>query len=98
MVGNNRYYYYDDVYYVDSPTGYIVVPEPVTTTRVVAVQPAATVVSNVPGEVIVVNVPNSNGSFTPVKMTKRNDGYVGPQGEYYASHPTVAQLKVLYGN
>ena len=25
------------------------------------------------------------------------DGFVGPQGEYYPGHPTVEQLKILYG-
>jgi hypothetical protein len=44
-----------------------------------------------------VNVPNANGGYTPVRLTKTDKGYIGPQGEYYPSHPTVAELKVLYG-
>ncbi len=46
---------------------------------------------------VTINVPNSNGSYTPVTLVKQGDGYVGPQGEYYPNHPTVEQLKVLYG-
>jgi len=99
VVGDRRYYYYDDVYYVAAPEGYIVVQEPVVSTKVVAVKSVVTSTSSkASGETAVVNVPNSNGSFTPVKMIKYNDGYIGPQGEYYPGHPTVAQLKVLYGN
>ena len=46
---------------------------------------------------VVINIPNSNGSYTPVTLWKSFDGYVGPQGEYYTGRPTVEQLKVLYG-
>ncbi len=45
-----------------------------------------------------VSVPNSKGGFTAVKLVKRDGGYIGPQGEFYAGHPTVDQLKALYGN
>jgi len=49
------------------------------------------------GQTVIVNIPNSNGGFTPVKLIKRAGGYIGPQGEYYTGNPTVDQLKVLYG-
>ncbi|HUI91681.1 MAG TPA: hypothetical protein VLX68_05460 [Chitinivibrionales bacterium] len=45
-----------------------------------------------------INIPNAKGGFTPVKLAKHNNGYIGPQGEFYAGHPTVEQLKALYGN
>jgi hypothetical protein len=45
-----------------------------------------------------INIPNSKGGFTPVRLVKHNNGYIGPQGEFYAGHPTVEQLKALYGN
>ena len=48
-------------------------------------------------ESVVINIPNSNGSYTQVTLTKSGDGYIGPQGEYYTGHPTVEELKVLYG-
>lgn len=50
------------------------------------------------GDTVTVNVPNSHGGFTPVKLVKHRKGYTGPQGEYYMNHPTVTQLKVLYGD
>ena len=46
----------------------------------------------------VVNIPNSRGGFTPVTLIRRGDGYVGPQGEFYTGHPTVAALTALYGD
>jgi hypothetical protein len=48
-------------------------------------------------ETVTINVPNSDGSFIPITLLKSNNGYTGPQGEYYEGHPTVAQLKALYG-
>lgn len=45
-----------------------------------------------------INIPNAKGGFTPVRLVKHNNGYIGPQGEFYAGHPTVDQLKALYGN
>jgi len=60
----------------------------------VVVTPA---VIEVKAEETVIHIPNSNGSYTAVTLQKSGDGYIGPQGEYYPEHPTVAQLKVLYG-
>ncbi len=44
-----------------------------------------------------VNVPNSQGSYTPVIIKKSGNGYTGPQREFYPQFPTVSQLKTLYG-
>jgi hypothetical protein len=41
-------------------------------------------------------VPNKNGSFTKVSLSRTKDGYVGPEGEYYKDKPTMDQLKVMY--
>jgi len=98
VVGGTPYYYYEGYYYRHYPYGYVVVPEPV----VVAVEPApAPVIANTPAKpanAITINVPNSKGGFTPVALVKHGNGYLGPQGEYYQGHPTVEELKVLYGN
>ena len=45
----------------------------------------------------VINVQNSNGSFTPVTIRKVGNQYVGPRGEYYNAVPSEAQLKGPYG-
>jgi len=109
-VGGAPYYYYDSVYYRPYSTGYIVVPAPTAAPAVVApvftavvTAPAATTVpvvtqpKTVSNETAVINIPNANGGYTPVILTKYKTGYIGPQGEYYDGHPTVAQLRVLYG-
>ena len=88
------YYYYDGYYLRPYHTGYIVVPEP---PAVVATPPDAPQ-TKAPGEdTVIVYIPNSNGSYTSVVLTKNDKGYVGPKGEIYNSMPTVDQLKALYG-
>jgi hypothetical protein len=94
IIGGAQYYYYDNVYYKPCPSGYIVVPQPA-----VVVSPAPVVLApqQIPGETVTINVPNSNGSYTAITLVRRGNGYVGPQGEYYPDHPTVDQLRALYG-
>jgi Family of unknown function (DUF6515) len=50
------------------------------------------------GDTVTINVPQSKGGYVPVKLVKHHKGYVGPQGEFYPSHPTIQQLKALYGD
>ncbi|MGA2507304.1 MAG: hypothetical protein ABSF80_07510 [Chitinispirillaceae bacterium] len=100
------YYYYSGEYY--TPSGDVLVaaippaaeptvtPAPNTAPEATPanVEPKATQPS---GEAVTINVPNASGGYTPVKLVKVDKGYVGPQGEFYKDHPTVAELKVLYG-
>ena len=44
-----------------------------------------------------VNLPNPNGSVTPVAIKRQGNVYVGPRGEQYNSYPTVGQLQPIYG-
>ena len=44
-----------------------------------------------------VTVTNSNGSTTPVTLTKEGKGWLGPKGEYYPTLPTPEELKPAYG-
>jgi hypothetical protein len=44
-----------------------------------------------------VNLPNPNGSVTPVAIKRQGNVYVGPRGEQYTSYPTVQQLQPIYG-
>lgn len=46
---------------------------------------------------VVVEVTNSNGSITPVLLTKQENLYVGPNGENYNQRPTDQQLRPVYG-
>jgi hypothetical protein len=45
----------------------------------------------------IVNVKNSNGSYTPVTLRRVGNQYAGPRGEYYPAMPTEDQLKIAYG-
>ena len=47
--------------------------------------------------VVTVNITNSNGSISQVRMTKQGTGYVGPRGEFYDHLPTETELKPIYG-
>ena len=46
---------------------------------------------------VVVDIHNSNGSITPVKLKRKDGSYIGPKGERYEQLPTEEQLKPLYG-
>ena len=113
VVAGTPYYYYDNYYYRPySYGGYVVVPPPVLAQPVVVMPQPAPVVVAAPApiiaapaaqpqaqipETLIVNIPNSKGGYTPVTLKRSGNGFIGPQGEYYPDHPTVEQLKVLYG-
>jgi len=100
------YYYYGNVYYAAAPNGYVVssvapqapvVVAPAVQQPVVAQMPAAQPSSATGGsDVFEIYIPNGNGSFTTVKLQKTDKGFLGPQGEFYADHPTVDELKQRY--
>jgi len=46
---------------------------------------------------VTVNVTNSNGSISRVRLRKEGIGYVGTRGEYYDRLPTEDQLRPVYG-
>ena len=100
-VSGAPYYYYDGIYYRPAPSGYVVVQAPTVVTApapaAVVITPALTEPEATSGETIVINIPNASGGYVPVTLTKHKTGYLGPQGEYYEGHPSVKQLRVLYG-
>ena len=89
------------------PLGYFVVEDPVY--QVVELPQEVrfiddkVLISSVPkyaqnnSEEFVVNILNVNGSYTQVKIVRVNNGFIGPQGEYYTEFPRVDQLKIMYG-
>jgi len=44
-----------------------------------------------------VNVPNSQGGYTAIIITKSGNGYKGPHGKQFSEFPRVAQLQAVYG-
>jgi hypothetical protein len=106
-VDGSPYYYCDGSYFQPYSNGYMVVPapeaaasedqqEPAQAPSVE--QPVAAQPKSASGDTTTINVPTSKGEFTPVRLVKHKNGYVGPQGEFYTGHPTVAALKALYGD
>jgi hypothetical protein len=107
---NGRIYYANNgVYYIlTQHHGYKVVSQPVVYAQpqqVIVTQPVTTVVTtqvSAPAvadtqDAFPVNVPNNSGGYTAVVIKKSGNGYAGPQGEFYATFPSVAQLKAMYG-
>ena len=46
---------------------------------------------------VLVNIHNSNGSISVVRLSRSGVGFVGPRGEYYDTLPTEDQLRPIYG-
>jgi hypothetical protein len=110
LVDGSTYYYANGYYLMPYSSGYMVVAEP---ENAIAAAPAELAPDQTQGlnseiqpmrpkttthDTTTINVPNSKGGFTQVTLVKHKNGYVGPQGEFYANHPTVDELKALYGN
>ena len=53
--------------------------------------------ASIQANTVVINVTNSNGSITPVTLTRQGNLYVGPKGEQYTTLPTEEQLRKVYG-
>ena len=53
--------------------------------------------ASIQANTVIINVHNSNGSITPITLTRQGNLYVGPKGEQYTALPTEEQLKTVYG-
>jgi hypothetical protein len=111
-MGGVPYYYYGNAYYAAAPNGYVVTAPPAIAAPMAAApsvapqvqapapapiaQPSAAPAANEPSDAVETYIPNGNGSFTVVTLRKTEKGFLGPQGEFYADHPTEEQLKARY--
>lgn len=96
LVNNRIYYVYNDVYYLKDARGYVVVDKPGGYDRSDRKMVKNKTVVN-SSETITINIPKMNGQYEPVELVVEDDGFIGPQGEYYEEFPKVADLKVIYG-
>jgi hypothetical protein len=46
---------------------------------------------------VTVNITNSNGSISRVRLRPEGVGYVGTRGEFYDHLPTEDELRPMYG-
>lgn len=86
-LGGVPYYHYRDTYYQRLGTQYVIVTPPPT---------PMTIQSSSDDQTFTLQILNSKGGYTPVAIQRSGQGFVGPQGEYYAVFPKVSQLKVMY--
>ena len=97
-IDGTTYHYYDGVYYKDSPNGYTVVPLSIARAIPVKALPVQEAAQTAAETTTIVNIPNKNGSYTPVTLQLAANGmYIGPQGEVYPTKPDDAQLQEMYG-
>ena len=80
----------------------VIVQASITQPQPVATAPAASVTASAAtpaaDEVFTINIPNTkSGGYTAVTIKRSGAGFVGPQGEFYAEFPKVAQLQTVYG-
>jgi hypothetical protein len=96
--GPSVYYYYEGIYYRTAPEGYVVVPKPDT----VYVEKKSDAVKEEETfrepKATTVEVLNTNGSKTPVRLEELDGGkWKGPREEIYDTMPTQDQLRSAYG-
>lgn len=107
-VQQTPYYFYNETYYTQAPNGYVIAappspmpaPTPLASAAPAPEKAAAGTVKTEYKDSIDtydIYIPNQNGSYTLVTLKKAEKGFIGPQGEFYPEHPTVEQLKALYG-
>jgi hypothetical protein len=106
-VDGSPYYYCNGSYFTPYSNGYVVVPAPspaqpqdqeATAPASSDEQSIAAQPKSASNDTATINIPNSKGGFIPVRLIKHKNGYLGPEGEFYIGHPTVAALKALYGD
>ena len=105
VVNGVTYYVNNGVYYLYTQNGYQAVAAPAgapvtVSTAASVIQPATVTVapaSTSPDDSFTINIPNDKGGFTAVVLKRSGNGFIGPQGEFYADFPKVSQLKLMYG-
>ncbi len=86
--GRMKYFYYEGTYYIPASNGYQVVPSPFA--------PVSFPVNQ--AESFTINIPNARGGYTGVTLKRSDNGFIGPQGEFYPEFPGVEQLEIIYGS
>jgi hypothetical protein len=74
------YAVYQDVFYQQTSSGYVVVDP----TELIS------------DESFSIGIPNSRGGYTTIHIEVVDNGFIGPQGEFYSQFPSIRQLQILY--
>jgi len=98
VVNGVTYYVNNGVYYTYTQYGYQAVATPAGASAPLVETAAVTSVASAGSDdSFTVNIPNSKGGYNTVIIKRSGNGFVGPQGEFYADFPKVSQLQVMYG-
>ena len=91
-IDDEGYSIYDGVYYKMTAEGHYQVVEPPKNSKEVSV------IASEDEDSVTVNVPNVNSQgYTAVTLMRTEDGFTGPQGEFYSELPSMSQLITMYG-
>jgi hypothetical protein len=96
-VNGTTYYTNNGVYYIYTSSGYQVVPPPVAVQAAPPAPAPQVATTETDDGTYTINIPNDKGGYTSVIIKRSGNGFVGPQGEFYANFPKVSQLKTMYG-
>lgn len=97
VIDGVTYHEYDGIYYKGGAAGYQVVSLPLAHSQSGPLQLASAPGAFGHDDRVTINVPNENGSYTPVELKEMNGLYIGPRGEVYNTKPSTDQLKIMYG-
>lgn len=86
------YYVYDGVFYRKVWSGYEVAVPPFGSNT------DGALTSGNARDDVYVRLPDSDGGYAEVKLTRTSRGFKGPQGEYYSDFPPIEQLQEMYGD
>lgn len=95
IIDQRPFFYYADSYYVATSAGYQVVASPDNFLSNASTVDKSEIAKEINSYDIY--IPNHNGSYTLVTLKKISKGFQGPKGEIYPEHPTLEQLKAMYG-
>lgn len=90
---NGTYYVYNGIYYRKTWGGYEVIVPPFNPRE----YQNAPMSSRVSAD-IYVRLPDDDGNYTEVKLSRTTRGFKGPQGEYYSEFPPMEELQEMYGD
>jgi len=80
VINDETYAVYQGVFYKRTFSGYEVVDP-------------TTLIDNGP---FTISILNNDGGYTQIQMDVGNNGFIGPQGEFYAQFPSIQQLQTMY--
>jgi hypothetical protein len=80
IINGMTYAVYQDVFYIQTPSGYQ------------AVDPTTLIYDGS----FSISIPNKKGGYIQIQIQVVENGFIGPQGEFYPRFPSIQQLQTIY--